>query len=270
MDEEKIIANGKIDLGRIYLEVVGDTPAPILEEKSVTILENGESEITPSEGYDGLSKVNLVVSTPEGVNWSVYGLDEQPYLIDQMQIDGTQLKNEWSNVQTTTYSQYDYNSGEYRYMSMFPQVDTSNLTILSFYNCSYLLAISDNLDYSSITTFNNFCNSTSIFNAPKIKNFPSAVRNCTSMFAYCNRLVKVPIYDLTNVTNVYNMFYTCNRLDDESLDNILQSLILATGVSNKTLNNVGINNSSRYPVSRMEALPHYQDFIDAGWSLGYS
>lgn len=270
MDEEKIIANGKIDLGRIYLEVDGDTPAPILEEKNVIILENGESEITPSEGYDGISKVNLVVDTPVGVDWSVYGFDEQPYLIDQMQIDGNTLLNEWSSVQTTSYTQYDYDSGKYRYMSMFPQVDTSNLTILSFNNCSYLMAISDNLDYSNVTTFNNFCNSTNIFNAPKIKSFPTSVRNCNTMFAYCSKLRIVPKYDLTNVTNVYNMFANCNNLTDESLDNILQSLILATGVSTKTLNNVGINNTSRYPVSRIQALPHYQDFINAGWSLGYS
>ena len=268
MDYEKLIPSGKVDLGRIYLEQ--DSSSPNLEYITDVIVENGEYKITPSEGYDGIAELDLVVSTPEGVDWSTYGLDEQPYLIDQMQIDGTKVLNEWSNVQTTAYSQYDYNSGQYRYMSMFPQVDTSNLTILKFQSCSYLMAVSDNLDYTNITKFENFCSDTSIFNAPKIKNFPSAVRSCYGMFSYCSKLRIVPIYDLTNVTNVTNMFANCNSLTDESLDNILQSLILATGVSNKTLNNVGINNTSRYPVSRMESLPHYQDFIDAGWSLGYS
>lgn len=268
MDYEKLIPSGKVDLGRIYLE--SDSSSPNLEYITDVIVENGNYTITPSEGYDGIAEVDLVVSTQEGVDWSSYGLDEQPYLIDQMQIDGNKLLNEWNTVETSTYSQYDYNSGQYRYMSMFPQVDTSNLTILKFENCSYLMAISDNLDYSSITKFERFCFDTSIFNAPKIKNFPPAVRNCNEMFSHCRKLRIVPIYDLKNVTNVYNMFYTCNSLTDESLDNILQSLILATGVSNKTLNNVGINNTSRYPVSRIESLPHYQDFIDAGWSLGYS
>lgn len=268
-EELKDTITGKMDLGRIYLEM-DSSGGGILQEKSVTITTNTLTEVEPDEGYDGLSKVNVTTNIPEGVDWSLYGLDEQPYLINRMVLDGIKLLNEWDNVETTTYSQYDYNSGEYRYMTLFPDVDTSNLTILNFHNCSYLMAISDNLDYSSITKFENFCNSTSIFNAPKIKNFPSAVRNCNTMFAYCSKLEIVPIYDLTNVTNVYNMFASCNRLTDESLDNILQSLILATGVSTKTLNNVGINNTSKYPVSRMEALPHYQDFIDAGWSLGYS
>ena len=166
MDYENLIPSGKVDLGRIYLE--SDSSSPNLEYITDVIVENGEYTITPSEGYDGIAEVDLVVSTPEGVDWSAYGLDEQPYLIDQMQIDGTKLLNEWDSVQTTTYSQFDYNSGQYRYMSMFPQVDTSNMTILSFYNCSYLMAISDNLDYSNVTTFNNFCNSTNISYGIKI------------------------------------------------------------------------------------------------------
>ena len=43
------------------------TPAPQLEEKAVTITENGTTEIIPSEGKDGISKVTATVNVPQAV-----------------------------------------------------------------------------------------------------------------------------------------------------------------------------------------------------------
>lgn len=44
-------------MARKFTKLMSTTPEPILQEKTAT--ENGE--IVPDEGYDGLSKVNVMV-----------------------------------------------------------------------------------------------------------------------------------------------------------------------------------------------------------------
>ena len=56
-------------------------------------------------------------------------------------------------------------------------------------------------------------------------------------------------------------------LTNESLDNILQFCITSK-IENGTLQYLGFD-SNVYPINRIEALPHYQDFLDAGWTIGY-
>ena len=63
------------------------------------------------------------------------------------------------------------------------------------------------------------------------------------------------------------MFSSCNKLTDTSIDNILQFCITSKR-KNGTLKYLGFN-SNAYPINRIEALPHYQDFLDAGWTIGY-
>ena len=62
----------------------------------------------------------------------------------------------------------------------------------------------------------------------------------------------------------------CPNLTDTSLDNLLQMCINSnvTSSTRKNLNDVGLT-ATDYPVSRIQALPHYQDFINAGWTIGY-
>lgn len=42
----------------------GPSPEPKLQEKSVSIVENGNSSVSPDSGYDGLSKVNISTQIP--------------------------------------------------------------------------------------------------------------------------------------------------------------------------------------------------------------
>lgn len=89
------------------------------------------------------------------------------------------------------------------------------------------------------------------------------------MFDYCNQLRELPIYDTSSLLDMGSAFRYCNNLTDSSLDNILVMCINAKSYnSTKTLSSLRIS-SSEYPVSRIEALPHYQDFIDADWTIGY-
>lgn len=95
----------------------------------------------------------------------------------------------------------------------------------------------------------------------------SNVTNMSSMFNNCTSLTEVPQLNTSNVTNMRYMFSSCNKLTDTSIDNILQFCITSK-VQNGTLKYLGFN-SNVYPINRIEALPHYQDFLDAGWTIGY-
>ena len=56
-------------------------------------------------------------------------------------------------------------------------------------------------------------------------------------------------------------------LTNESLDNILQFCITSK-IENGTLKYLGLT-SNYYPATTIQSLPHYQDFINAGWTIGY-
>ncbi len=86
----------------------------------------------------------------------------------------------------------------------------------------------------------------------------------------CSALKTVPILDTSKVTTLQNAFKNCYNLSKESLDNIL---VMCIGVASnysrtKTLADIGLT-SMTYPASFIQSLPHYQDFIDAGWTIGY-
>ena len=90
-----------------------------------------------------------------------------------------------------------------------------------------------------------------------------------AMFSFCSYLTTIPLLDTSNVTNMADMFYHTYNLTDTSLDNILQMCINASVYTGtKKLSTLGLT-STNYPASRIQALTHYQDFINAGWTIGY-
>lgn len=93
--------------------------------------------------------------------------------------------------------------------------------------------------------------------------------NMSSMFSNCLKLQTVPELNPSVATNMNNMFNNCLALTDESLNNILKTCMNATSYAGtKTLAQLGFI-SRNYPTSRIQALSHYQDFINAGWTIGY-
>ena len=112
-----------------------------------------------------------------------------------------------------------------------------------------------------------FTNCTSLTTIPLLDT--SSATNMTTMFYGCSSLTTIPLLDTSSATNINGMFTNCSSLTDTSLDNILQMCINATSYTGtKTLYAIGFR-SSKYTVSKIEALPHYQEFINAGWTLGY-
>lgn len=58
-------------------------------------------------------------------------------------------------------------------------------------------------------------------------------------------------------------------IEPTAIDNILQSCITATSYTGvKNLLGLGFS-STYYPSADIQALPHYNDFISAGWAIGY-
>ena len=150
-EEIKDTITGKMDLGRVYLEL--DSQGGNLQEKNITILENGESEITPDEGYDGISKVNLEVNVPTGTDYSKYGYRNGVPLINEQIPIMDDIQTNW-NPSKTSGNRAFYDRGD---IIIFPYIDTSNLTSAKefFADCSRLVQI-PKLDFSKVTNNNHY------------------------------------------------------------------------------------------------------------------
>lgn len=167
---------------------------------------------------------------------------------------------------------------------------TKNSTDLGsmFAYCSQLKKVGW-FDTSNATTFNSIFNQCysleddiPLFNTSKVTNFYQAFSNCRKItkipqfdtskvenfgwcFNSCYGLTDLPLLDTSNATNFSNMFIGASNLSDTSLDNLLQMCINATRYSGtKSLSALSISGSYD---SRIVTLPHYQDFLDAGWII---
>lgn len=109
-------------------------------------------------------------------------------------------------------------------------------------NCAYITTL-PLLDTSRVTTMSYMCNG-------------------------CTRLENVPILNTSKVVTMQNAFKSCNSLTNESLNNIMKMCINATSTytATKTLADVGLSSAQ---ATTCQGLSNYQDFIDAGWTIGY-
>lgn len=148
--------------------------------------------------------------------------------------------------------------------------DTTGLTTLqSLFSACTGLTEPPILDTSNITSL-QYCFQSCTSLTKMVQWDTKEVTTMTSCFYGCTNLQDVPILDTSALTTAGNMFNGCNNLTNESLDNILQMCINAKSyTATKTLNNIGIK-SSNYSQAKIEALPHYNDFITAGWTTGYN
>lgn len=184
--------------------------------------------------------VETIPSGGSGIDWSEIGYSSTPEALLRDFAYSKEIYDEW--VPATSLASMFSNDDNLVYM---PLVDTSSATSMRymFNTCRNLCAL-PLLDTSSVANMEGMC-------------------------GYMYRLKDVPVFDTSSATNMSNMFYQTTSLTDESLDNILQMCINATSYnSTKTLLYIGIS-SSYYSASLIQSLPHYQSFVNAGWSIGY-
>lgn len=314
-----------------------------LQDKEVTITENGTTNITADTGYDGLNEVEVTTNVSSSIddyfdNTTSAGQDYTgnwknlvKKLPTSINVTGTSISAlfryyKGTNIPTINLSK-QITSANYAFTGCInvTSIDISNINLSAvtdmsnmFSSCSSL----ENLSFSNTTT-NKLTDTSSMFSGCwELKNIPlfdtSGVTNMQNMFDNCRKLETISLFDTSSATNMQNMFSSCYKLEeipkfntsnvtnmsamlqncqslktvpildtakvtnfsymfysafnltDASLDNILQMCINATAYTGtKTLNTLRINNTTYYPASRIQALPHYQDFINAGWTLGY-
>lgn len=99
----------------------------------------------------------------------------------------------------------------------------------------------------------------------------SNVINMGSMFEGCTSLKTIPQLNMSNVTGsfncIYNSFGNCSSLSNESLNNILASIVTATSYTDtKTLKCIGL---SRTQATTCTTLSNWAACEAAGWTTGY-
>ena len=210
-----------------------DTYDPIqLQEKSVTITQNGTQTILPDTGYDGMSSVNLIVNakTPliTGTHFAgstFSNADFLQYLDTSSMTSGQEMFSSCINLTTI------------------PLIDTSNMTNTSnMFNYCLALTSIPLLDTSNVT-------------------------NISYMFSRCGNLTTVPQLNTSKVTNFSSTFQNCGSLSNESLNNILAMCInFITTPSGKKLSNLGITSAQ---ATICQSLSNWDAFVAAGWTTGY-
>ena len=241
---------------------------PVLQSKEIEITENGTTNVTADSGYDGLSEVEVTTNVSSGGGVEEYftptiGASNSAY--------GSGISEMIKKIPSDTVisGQSLYRAFRYSGIEEIPLLDTSNVTNMyeCFTGCTELKTI-PLLNTSEITTFEGaFYDCTLFETLPQIDT--QNANNMYSMFYGCSSLKNVPLLNTSKLKDMRNAFSNCTLLTDTSLDNILQMCANANSyVRPKTLVSIGFS-SSAYPASRIQALPHYQDFIDAGWTIGY-
>ena len=149
------------------------------------------------------------------------------------------------------------------------EIKVSNITSIKscFRDCTKLKTIPQ-LNTSNVTNMQSvFAGCQALKTIPQLNT--SNVTNMQGVFASCFNLTDLPQLNTSKVTDMYNMFYNCKNLSNNSLDNVLLMCINATSYTGtKTLTQLGFQ-AIFIPASKIQALPHYQDFLDAGWTIGY-
>ena len=177
-------------------------------------------------------------------------------------------------------------------LTIIPQLDTSSVTNMyqMFQNCSSLTTIPQ-LDTSSVTSMNNMFQNCSklaiipLLDTSHVTGLTSFLRGCDAlvsipqldtisvtmmsyMLADCPNLTTVPSLNMANTTNLSNMVQNCNSLSDDSLNNILASLLTTTKISssNKTLKYIGLSETQ---ATTCTTLSNWAACEEAGWTTGY-
>lgn len=205
-------------------------PPVITQEKDVTITSNGETVVTPDEGFDGLNKVNIIVDVASSVDEgslydfaSALGVNASTNALLNDAI--TENVNYTKSLETAyvkpTNGSLNNKYYENKNIVYGPTIDTSGITL---FGSNTPLSSSS----SGYGTF-GYCD-----NMIYMPNFDtSSATNFSGTFYMCTKLKKIDgELDLSNVTNLYNAFGCCVNLDSIPYSGSIDNLTYARGAFN--------------------------------------
>lgn len=193
-----------------------------LQDKSITITENGTQNIVADDGYDGLGNVEVSVNV-EGSGGGKYA----PRYISFYNYNGTSLKDELDNLDTSNISDM---SDMFYGCSKVTELDVSNFntsqlngTRSMFYGCSSLTKINfGNFDASEVTTLQEmFRNCTSLVELDLSTFISKKATTTRYMFGGCSKLEKLNLsgIDTSNMLSGTYTFNGCTSLKTLIIDN---------------------------------------------------
>lgn len=193
----------------------GGKPA-LLQEKTVTIVQNGSQTITPDEGFDGMSSVQInasITGDSSAIDFRPIGYDAEfsAELNEKMNADIAYSKSLYDAWNPNNNSAYCLYSGDTKIVYA-PNIDTSNVTDMEnmFYNC-YRLQTVPEFNTSNVTTMSHmFYGCSSIKTVTEFNT--SNVTAMSHMFVDCSSITSVPLYNTSKVTNMEYMFEGCSSL----------------------------------------------------------
>lgn len=193
----------------------GGKPA-LLQEKTATIVQNGSQTITPDEGFDGMSSVQInaaITGASSAIDFSSIGYsDELSAEVNSKMNDDVayskSLYDAWNPSNTSAYELYN-NDKKLVYA---PFIDTRNVTNMEsmFRYCGNLTTIPD-INTSNVT--NMYCMFISCRNIKSVPELDtSKVTSMEAMLKDCGNLTTIPAFNTSNVTNMGDMFNSCYSL----------------------------------------------------------
>lgn len=193
-----------------------------LQQKKVTVTENGLDVIVPDAGYDGLSTVYIKTNVEGGggsfKDFSVIGYDDETTTMLNNEIDddiaySKSLYDAWNPENTSVQNLYK-NDTKLVYA---PAIDVSNVT-----NANAMLSYCTTLRYVPKYNFNSleravelFSNCTALVSLDLTTWNMSKLKESQRLFQGCNRLETLDVtgWDLSNFTgSTDSWFYGCSKL----------------------------------------------------------
>ena len=170
-------------------------------------------------------------------------------------------------INTSKVQDMNYMFSDCTSLTTIPQIDTSKVENMSymFDGCSKLETV-PMINTSSVTNmYQMFRNCTNLTTIPEINT--SNVTKMDYMFNFCNNLTTIPQLNMNNVSSMSSMFNDCVNLSNDSLNNILASLLTATSYTGtKTLNRIGLSSTQ---ATTCTTLSNWSACEAAGWTTGY-
>lgn len=306
--KEKLV--GKITRkGKLQGEVAIKPIAPILQNKSIEVTQNGVQTIVADEGYNGLNEVEIKteVLLPSGtINITQNGnTDVKDYVNADVNVQpNLQDKSvEITSNNTTTNISADSGYDGLRNVSVTTNIsiDYNAKIIMPTYNqnykntCSAFIEDVGEIDFSDISAegalyLNSFFSEFSRLKSVSLKNTTN-IKNFQNFFGSCKELEVAPLFDTSSAINLSYLFYQCNKLKDvpiydtSKVKNFTYAFSMCGSLTNESLNNIlqmCINATSytgtktlkeigipRSQATTCQSLSNWNDFVAAGWSTGY-